>query len=656
MNNNLSKWQSRYQQALMEYDDVRQKMLKNQQQYDCVLMPEKGADTICVYNFTKELIESAIDSNIPLPKVEPVIKSDNNIRLARTIEAMLANEIKRIKFDGLNDIDERTTKIMGGDVALVEWNNAIKTHRTVGDLSVRLIEPIRFTPQPGIYDIDRMDYIFLDFEDTKENIKRIYGIDVSAESVDFERADDTTTDETVTQVWVFYKNSKNSIGVYSFIGDIEIIDDEEYFARANQVCSRCGLPKPAGETVCSCGNNKWKSRHIDYEEFEEDIELSDGRIIPAMDYARDENGGYALREVEVPVTEINPLTGEEEQVYEQIFDNMMNVVGDKPATTIENQPYMVPTQIPYYVPKRYPACIRKNVSASGKVFGDSDAEMIAEAQLQANKLITKAIYKTGKNGQILGKLKRTNLNFSNGVTTLEVDSPDELQSIRSIDLSFDVSRDIALIDKLYLYSKSMLGINDSAQGKPDTTATSGRAKEAQIMRAQARQSSKMVMKNEFYQTIYTIMFEYALAYMDEPRNYPYQDEMGDENDLVFNRYDFLQQDEYGNWFYNDQFIITIDPTGSIAENRQTCLEAMQADFSAGLYGNPQDPETILTFWKDRESMNYPNAKRQVARWTAKVEEAKQMQAQIEQQQAQLQAQMQSQQMPQEGVMQNEMPM
>lgn len=55
-------------------------------------------------------------------------------------------------------------------------------------------------------------------------------------------------------------------------------------------------------------------------------------------------------------------------------------------------------------------------------------------------------------------------------------------------------------------------------------------------------------------------------------------------------------------------------------------------------------------------MNYPNAKRQVARWTAKVEEAKQMQAQIEQQQAQLQAQMQSQQMPQEGVMQNEMPM
>ena len=52
---------------------------------------------------------------------------------------------------------------------------------------------------------------------------------------------------------------------------------------------------------------------------------------------------------------------------------------------------------------------------------------------------------------------------------------------------------------------------------------------------------------------------------------------------------------------------------------------MLADFQAGLYGNPQDPEAILTFWKDRESMNYPNAKRQVTRWQQKVEEAKQIQ-------------------------------
>ena len=228
---------------------------------------------------------------------------------------------------------------------------------------------------------------------------------------------------------------------------------------------------------------------------------------------------------------------------------------------------------------------------------------------------------------------------------LEVNAIDELNAIRSIDMRFDVSADIALINQMYFWAKSLLGINDSSQGKQDTTAQSGRAKEAQISRAQARQASKVVMKNYFYQEIYRAMMEYAFAYMDEPRDYPYQDDSGDDEALIFNRYDFLERDEHGNWYYNDQFIITIDQTGSTAENRQMVLEMMQADFSAGLYGNPQDPEAILTFWKDRESMNYPNAKRQVSRWQKKVEEIKQQQMML-QQQLEAQNQMMMQQMGQ----------
>lgn len=635
----LSFWQDQYRRTVDLYKEIRKKMQDNQLQYDGKLQPTKGREVVCIYNFTKELIESAVDSTIPLPKVEPTIKNERNIKLARTIEAMLMNEVKRINLEPLNDIDERTTKIMGGDIALVEWNNSIKTHNSVGDIDIRLIEPTRFTPQEGIYELERMDYFFLDFEDTKEHIKRLYDIDVSDESVDVMRTEEDSTNDTVTQVWCFYKNGKGGIGVYSFVGDTELIDNEEYFARARYTCSRCGLPQPAGEKVCSCGGKEWKLRSMEYEELEEDITLNDGRIIPAMDYARAENGEYLYQDVEVPVTEINPFTGVEEPVYEMVFDEHMNPIGDRQQTAIRPQVYKVPTRIPYYVPGRYPACIRKNVSASRKVFGDSDVEMIAEAQDKANKLTTKAVAKTEANGQVLAKLKHTDFSFSNGLQVLEVDSMDELAALKALDLGFDVSRDIAMIDKLYLWAKSMLGINDSSQGKPDTTATSGRAKEAQIMRAQARQSSKIVMKNNFYQQLYYSIMEFALAYMDEPRNYPYQDDTGNDEDIVFNRYDFLEQDEFGNWYYNNQFIITIDPTGSVAENRQACLEAMQADFSAGLYGNPKDPETILTFWKDRESMNYPNAKRQVSRWTKKVEELKaQQQAIMHAQQTMMQQQ------------------
>ena len=623
-------WQDRYNRAVAEFDEPVRQMQKNQKQYDGTLQPDRGEEVSCIYNFTKELIESAIDPSVPRPKVEPVIKTERNLLLARTIEAMLVNEAKRINFEPINDIDERTTKVMGGDVAIVEWNNNIKTHNTVGDIDIRLIAPTRFVPQDGVYDLKRMEYIFLDFEDTKDNVKRVYGVDVDDESVDPLRTD-SDAEDTVTQTWAFFRNSKGGIGVFSWVGDKVVIDDEEYQARGMYVCENCGISKPVGEDTCSCGGKKWTMRHLDFEELTEDITRSDGSVIPAMDWARNEDGTYKLQDVEVPVMDINPLTGMEEQVYEQVFDERMNIIGDQPMMMIQQQTYQEPTRIPYYTPKTWPVCIRKNVSSEEMVFGESDAEMIFELQDKANKVATKAWKKALGNGQILTKLKTSDFKFSNGMQVLEVNAIDELNAIRSIDMRFDVSADIALINQMYFWAKSLLGINDSSQGKQDTTAQSGRAKEAQISRAQARQASKVVMKNYFYQEIYRAMMEYAFAYMDEPRDYPYQDDSGDDEALIFNRYDFLERDEHGNWYYNDQFIITIDQTGSTAENRQMVLEMMQADFTAGLYGNPRDPEAILTFWKDRESMNYPNAKRQVSRWQKKIEEIKQQQMMLQQQ-------------------------
>lgn len=625
MNQKLSVWQERYDRAKNEFDDIKMQMEKNQRQYEGTLQPERGKDTVTIYNFTKELIESAIDPTIPYPKVEPQIKTEENIELARKIEAMLVNEIKRLNLDPFNDLDERITKAMGGDVALIEWNTRIRTHNTVGDIDIRLIKPTRFVPQDGIFDIEHMDYYFLDFEDTKQNIQRIYGVDVDMETVDPDRVSEQP-DDVVTQKWAIYKNESGGIGAFSWVGDVVLIDDEKFQQRSKKICARCGLPKPAGENKCSCGSAKWKTQHLDYEELEEDIMNGAGEIlVPATTTAKDEFGNLKYREEEVPVEEINPLTGQMEQQYEQIFDEKMNPIGDRPMTEVIRTAYEEPTKIPYYVPRHYPIAVRKNVSEEDAVFGESDAEMIFEMQDKANKLATRLIEKAFNSSQILAKPKMSSFNFENGLQVIEVDGPDELAQIKSIDLRFDTSQEIALINQLYFWAKSLLGINDSSQGKQDTTATSGRAKEAQISRAQARQASKVTMKESFYQQIYRGMFEFALAYMDEPRNYPFHTDTGDEEDIVFNRYEFLEQDEYGNWYYNDQFIIGTDAAGSSAENRQYNLEMMLADFQAGLYGNPQDPETILTFWKDRESMNYPNAKRQVSRWQQKVDEAKQMQ-------------------------------
>ena len=661
----LSMWQERHDRAENEYEEIKSRMLKGYAQYNGTLQPEKGAETTCIYNFTKELIESAIDTSIPYPKVEPTVKTEENILLARKIEAMIVGEIKRLNLEPFNDLDERITKAMGGDVALIEWNTRIKTHSTVGDIDIRQIKPTRFIPQDGVFDVERMDYYFLEFEDTKENIRKIYGVDVDSETTDAEDVE-SNSDDIVTQKWAIYKNSQGGIGAFSWVGSTVLVDNEKFQQRSEQVCERCGLPKPAGEEKCSCGSHKWITHSLDYEELTEDITDDEGNVlIPATQIAKDELGNLKYRDEEVPVEEYNPLTGQMEQQYEQIFDDKMNPIGDIPMTEIVQSAYEEATKIPYYVPRHYPIAIRKNVSQQDAVFGESDAEMIFEMQDKANKIATRLINKAFNGGRLLTKMKRSDFNFDNGMQVIELENIDELSAIRSIDLSFDTSSELALINQMYYWAKSLLGINDSSQGKQDTTATSGTAKQAQISRAEARQSSKVTMKNHFYEQIYRCMFEFALAYMDEPRNYSSKTDTGEEEDVTFNRYEFLNQDEYGNWYYNDQFIISTDSSGSSAENRQYNLELMLADFQAGLYGNVQDAETILTFWKDREAMNYPNAKRQVARWQEKVDKQQEMQEQAQlmqdlaneqaNQNSQLEQMMQGGQIVQEGA-ENEMQM
>ena len=624
-NEKLRNWQTKFETAVNEFSGIHEEMNRGRLQYEGTLQPETGKKTKSVYNFTKELIESAIDVTVPFPKVEPVKKNEKTIRLARIIEAMLVNEIKRINFDKLNDIDERNTKTTGGSIFLIEWNNNIKTFEHIGDLDLRVVDPLRFTPQPGVHDLERMDYFFLDFEDTKEKIKETYGIDVSDEDIDTERGENTSAHETVTMKWAFYKNKKGHLGIFAWAGDTIIIDDDNYQARAEEVCTKCGRARGVGETQCICGNKKFETSHLDFETLEEDIVLPDGTIIPKESYARDENGNYATRPEVFPVMGVNK-DGIEVQALEQIFDDQMNVIGERPMFEAMDVPYKEPTKIPYYVPKRYPVCLRKNVSAINRVFGDSDSQMIQEMQIRSDEILTKLFNKVKHNGQILSKMKSTNFNFDNDVQVIEVDSIEELQAIRNFDLRFDTTSDLNLVNQYYYWAKSLLGINDSSQGKADPTAQSGRAKEAQIMRAQARQGSKITMKNAFYQNVYYSMFEFALAYMDEEREYPYQSPTGDDEDLIFNRYEFLELGEDGKYHYNDQFIITIDQMAGITENREAVLETMLADFTAGLYGDPSSPETILTFWKDRAKLNYPNANAQVARWEQKIKEMQEMAA------------------------------
>lgn len=645
----LEGWKEKYSSARNAYTDNIAQMQKNQKQYDGALQPE-GKDVDPIFNFTFELVESAIDNGVPQPKVESNIPSEKGDELARIIENMIKGEMKRLEFDVFNDEDERTTKICGGDIGLIEWDNSITTHDTVGALSIRPLPPIQFIPQEGVYHKKYMDYMFLTFEDTKARLEKRYSVNVDMEGIDQETAEPVTSDELATQVLCFYRNDRGNIGCFSWCGDTVLIDEEDYQARTQYVCAKCGRGRAIGEMECACGSKSYKRQNLYEEELQEDIEQYDGTVIPAMDYARDDDGEFLYEDVEEPVTEINPVTGMKEPVYRQIFDDSLNVMGEEPLTQQSSQPYMVPTKIPYYVPGDFPVCIRKNISKAKNVLGKSDVEVIYTAQDKTDKISTRLGDKVINGGRFLTKPKSLNFNFSNGQQIVEINKPDEKNMIDSIDLSFSPSGDIEAINTLYYWAKSMLGINESSQGKEDSTATSGRAKEAQISRALGRQQSKVVMKEAFYRDIFRSIFQFMLAYADEPRTYKTKDEEGRDEEVVFSRYDFLQQDDNGKWYYNDRFTFSVDSNGTANEDRQAVLEMMKEDYNAGLYGDPATTEAKLNYWRDREMMNYPNAGRQVKRWQKKYEEEQQM---ISQQQEREQFDMLVQQLVAEGIPEEE---
>ena len=178
----LDSWKRKYEEAKLAYSDDISAMKTCTNMYDGDRAvngnPNKSVTpkkvSINVRNITYELIESQVDSSIPMPKVIPIHKEDE--KLAQDIETALQNEIRLLHFNELNDKQERIVPIIGGDFMHVEWDNTKGFHCTVGGISVSERHPKFVIPQPGVTEIDDMDYIFIQIPQTKAFVKAKYNV------------------------------------------------------------------------------------------------------------------------------------------------------------------------------------------------------------------------------------------------------------------------------------------------------------------------------------------------------------------------------------------------------------------------------------------------------------------------------------------------
>lgn len=602
----------------------------------------KDKETPHVRNLCAEMIESQVDSNIPQPKVTPRRKQDE--WRAKLIEDMLRNELDRLPMETINDQMERTVPIQGGAAFLVEWDNDARTHSTIGEVSVGFVHPKQIVPQDGVYTgIEDMDYIILKIPETKGYIRRRYGVDVDAEGEaepEVKGVSSGTADDMVTMYVAYYRNDKGGIGKYTWVNDVELEDLEDYQARRLRRCASCGAMEPLedvvaaepavdgllpgqtsdgtgeyqgdgslsrrGRKVCPyCGGTKWEASEEQYEEVYTPITRSDGSVIPGAQM-------------------VETVTG-------QVDEYGLPIV----AVVME------PTRIPFYKPDIYPVILQKNVSVYGKFLGDSDIDKIADQQNTTNRIEKKIIDKLVASGSYLSLPDSPSVSVDEkDGKIIRLGNPADLAMIGTYELAGNVEQDMGYLSQVYEEARQIIGITDSFQGRKDTTATSGTAKEFSAAQAAGRLESKRVMKDAAYAQLFEAIFKFKLAYADEPRPVVSKDIQGNANYEEFNRYDFLEQDAAGEWAWVDDFLFSCDTSAPLANNREAMWQETRMNLQTGAFGDPTDLQTLILFWTKMELLHYPGASETKAYLEERMQQQQEMmRQQMAMQQQQMQAQL-----------------
>ena len=601
----LAYFQDLYAGARSQLDEVYNRFADWYARYRGTNRITGGMDAKIVRNIIYELIEAQVDTQIPQPHVEAEVWNEANNRNAKSIEELCRKIRDEQATEYENDLDERKTYIYGSDIWMIDWDENERSHAEIGSVRFRTIAPEDFTPQPGVYSMDDMEYCFVRYVITKDDAMRKYG--VSEEQLFLaDSAEDDGTGDTVRVIVCFWRDDKRNVCQYIWSGDAELSSIDNYYARKRYVCRTCGRRKEECRDD-PCEHPSYERMDDDYETLTEDIYLADGRVIPANSPVM-QNGQPVTEEVPQVETDING---------EPVVDYSSGI--PVPRMVMVPQVKMEPTRLPYYRPRHLPVIVRLNTSKDKSLFGQSDVEMIMGLQEEINKVETRIHDKIMKSG-IAGFLPEDaeTGEISNGIfdTVYKLKPGQGKEQYGSVEYQANLLYDVQQSERLYDMAKRILGITDSMMGQADTTAKSGYAKSIQVAQSNGRLKSKRVMKNALYADIDRRIFELYLAFADEPRPLAYKDADGKVQNANFNRYDFYEYDDKtGEWYVEDRYRFSAD-TGTFDEaDRVTLWNAVQTDYQSGLYGQPGEPHTLKRLWQMRERLHYPNARELVENFT-----------------------------------------
>lgn len=126
-----------------------------------------------VVNVIFQLIESQIDTNIPVPRVDALEAEDEENK--DMIEGMLTYISSGTELERINSENERISKKNSLCCYKVVYDNNYKGHSWNGRIKTFNPHPINIIPQPNVNKIEDMDYIFCVETRTLDYVCRTYG-------------------------------------------------------------------------------------------------------------------------------------------------------------------------------------------------------------------------------------------------------------------------------------------------------------------------------------------------------------------------------------------------------------------------------------------------------------------------------------------------
>ena len=595
---NLKTWKKRLEESLESYASDKNRMKTYQGYYDgdrsvaqdpnSSYSPSKKASN--VRNIVYELIESQVDSSIPMPKVRAIHPEDEE--LAKKLEHYLENKIKTTKLPLLNDMMERNVPVQGGDFFHVQWDANAGLHSQIGDIKVSEIHPKKLIPQPGMVEIEAMDYFFVQELYTKKKVKAIYGVSVEDCGNDYtdlageQSSTASINSDIVTVNTAYYHNEHGGVGIFVWCDTEILLDLDDYEARYLDHCAKCGAVMQNG--VCpECGSKKVKKMPEEYEEMAEGMEVKTSYPMADGTFSRN----------------IDPFTEEEAPKMDENGQPVMDEMG-QPVMEIRK----VKRKIPYYKPNIYPVVLRKNITQNDKLLGGSDVAVIIDQQDTVKKLGSKINEKLLKGGSFVTLPAGIDVEKTDKeLKILRVRNAADKSLIDVINVQPNVQNDLSYEETNYNWAKSALGITDSFQGKFSSSEVSGTARQYAINQAAGRLESKRTLKNEAFAKLYEYMFKFWLAYSDQSSAIISTDSNGAANYDEIDRHEFLKIDSAGEFYWDDEFLFETDPTSTLMQNREALWNQTDLKLQSGAFGPVGDLETARAYWTIQKANGYPNA-------------------------------------------------